>query len=345
MIDPALYKIAVIGSGSWGSALALLLAKKGYDVHLWARRNQQVKILKQCFENKGYLDNHLFPENTVFSSSLRETVTEADLVLMVVPSHGFREVFLQLYDYLKEGVRIVSAVKGIETSSLKTMSQIAEEVLQKKNIISSDLYQIGVISGPSFAQEVAQEIPTAVTIGFTEKNVAEEIQAVFATPYFRVYSSTDVIGLEISASLKNIIAIAAGVCDGLGYGLNTRAALITRGLAEMTRFGVAFGADRETFSGLSGMGDLILTCTGNLSRNRTVGIELGRGKTLAEIQKEMNHVAEGVKTTKSVYKLSKCRDIEMPILEQVYKILYEDKDCSLAVSDLLTREMKNEYEE
>lgn len=344
MIFSRQYKIAVIGSGSWGSALALLLSKKGYDVHLWARRNKQVELLQQRSENIGYLDNHLFPENTVFSSSLRETVTEADLVLMVVPSHGFREVFLQLCEYLKEGVRIVSAVKGIENSSLKTMSQIVQEVMEKSNMLSPDLYQMGVISGPSFAQEVAQETPTAVTVGFSQNSVAEEIQAVFATEYFRVYASTDVIGLEMSASLKNIIAIAAGVCDGLGYGLNTRAALITRGLAEMTRFGVAFGADRETFSGLSGMGDLILTCTGSLSRNRTVGIKLGRGKSLAEIQKEMNHVAEGVKTTKSVYKLAKSRDIEMPILEQVYKILYENKDCSLAVSNLLTRDMKKESE-
>jgi glycerol-3-phosphate dehydrogenase (NAD(P)+) len=235
-------------------------------------------------------------------------------------------------------------VKGIENTTLKTMTQVMAEILagnpgdglREKNI------ELGVISGPSFAKEVAKKIPTAVTIGFDSLQTAREIQQIFVTDYFRVYASRDVIGLEISAALKNIIAIAAGVCDGLGYGLNTRAALITRGLAEIQRLGIALHADPSTFSGLSGLGDLLLTCTGDLSRNRMVGLKLGEGKNIEQIKSEMSMVAEGIKTTRSGYDLARKMKIEMPILEQVYSIIYQGKDCSEAVRDLLNRELKVE---
>jgi len=230
-------------------------------------------------------------------------------------------------------------VKGIENNSCMTMSQVMEEELKT---ISKRNISLAVLSGPSFAREVADRIPTAVTIGCKDLEVAKRLQKLFVTDVFRVYAAKDVIGLEISAALKNIVAIGAGICDGLGYGLNTRAALITRGLAEIKRLGVRMGADEATFSGLSGLGDLVLTCTGDLSRNRTVGLKLGKGKKLKEILEEMEMVAEGVKTTKSGHDLVANLDVEMPILEQVYQILYEDKDCSVAVKELLTRELRVE---
>ena len=259
---------------------------------------------------------------------------------MVVPSHGFRLVFEAVAPFLEQGCRVVSAVKGIENETLMTMTQVMTEVLgsgvQEKEI------SLAVLSGPSFAKEVAQGMPTAVTIGCTQIEKAQELQHIFGTERFRVYASSDVIGLEISAALKNIVAIAAGISDGLGYGLNSRAALITRGLAEIKRIGVKMGADPLTFFGLSGLGDLVLTCTGDLSRNRTVGLKLGQGKKLSVILEEMKMVAEGVKTTRSVHDLAKRLKVDMPILEQVYQILYQDKDCSAAVMDLLTRELKIE---
>lgn len=218
-----------------------------------------------------------------------------------------------------------------------TMSRVIQEILDKEK--EKEKIEVGVLSGPSFAREVAMDVPTAVTIGFPRLESAVEIQKVFGTEMFRVYASQDVIGLEISASFKNVIAIAAGVCEGLGYGLNTRAALITRGLAEMKRLGVKLKADPATFSGLSGLGDLVLTCTGDLSRNRTVGIKLGEGQNLEQITSEMNMVAEGVKTTKSIYDLSLGLGLDMPILEQVYNIIYKDKSCPEAVKDLLARNL------
>jgi glycerol-3-phosphate dehydrogenase (NAD(P)+) len=260
---------------------------------------------------------------------------------MAVPSHSYRRVFIEMLPFLPVNCRIISAVKGIENATLKTMTQVMYELLLDYGLTDRNI-ELGVISGPSFAKEVAEKVPTAVTVGFSRLSTAQEVQLLFGTDFFRVYASSDVIGLEISAALKNIIAIATGVCDGLGYGLNTRAALITRGLAEIKRLGIALHADSATFSGLSGLGDLILTCTGDLSRNRMVGLKLGAGKTLEEIKSEMNMVAEGIKTTKSVYDLAQKMGIDMPILEQVYNIIYCGKNCSEAVRDLLTRELKVE---
>jgi glycerol-3-phosphate dehydrogenase (NAD(P)+) len=274
------------------------------------------------------------------TDDLMAAVQGCNVVCMVVPSHGFRLVYEQLVVVLRDGACVVSAVKGIENESLMTMTQVMEDV--RRTLVPDKSIITAVLSGPSFAKEVAQNIPTAITIGCVDIGTAKMLQRLFGTDTFRVYASHDVMGLEISASLKNIVAVAAGICDGLGYGLNTRAALITRGLAEITRLGVALNAEPATFSGLSGLGDLVLTCTGNLSRNRTVGLKLGQGQKIEDIVSEMNMVAEGVKTTRSGYELARKMAIEMPILEQVYAIIYKGKNCSDAVRDLLKRELKVE---
>lgn len=326
--------IAVIGAGSWGTSLAILLAKKGYQVRLWSHNTAHIDTLEKERMNTRYLPGIPFPVTLDVTSSLERAVSGSDLVLMVVPSHGFRKVFTDLVPFLENDSKIISAVKGIENSSLSTMYLVMKEILEPTSQV-----ELGVLSGPSFAKEVALELPTAVTIGFASTGTAQWAQNVFSTEYFRVYTSTDIVGLEISGAFKNIIAIAAGICDGLEYGTNTRAALITRGLAEMQRFGMALNAEAATFAGLSGLGDLLLTCTGDLSRNRNVGIQLGRGHSIEKIESEMFMVAEGVKTTKSIYDLAKKIDVETPILDEVYNIIYLGKDCLTAVQDLLAREL------
>ncbi len=332
--------ISVIGAGSWGTALALVLAENQNNVFLWGHNRRTVRKLQEDRQNKKYLPGIQFPDNLKITDDLELCVGQSAIILMVVPSHGLRDVFNKLAAMLPDKAYIISAVKGIENSSLETMTMIMEGVLQQR--YPEKDCEIGVLSGPSFAKEVAQRVPTAVTLGFKNLATAKKLQKVFGNSFFRVYAGCDITGLEISASYKNIIAIAAGVCDGLGYGLNTRAALITRGLTEMTRLGTALGADISTFSGLSGLGDLLLTCTGDLSRNRTVGLKLGQGKKLEEIVKEMKMVAEGIKTTRSIFEIRKKYTVETPILDEVYKIIYQGKKCSLAVSDLLARELKVE---
>jgi len=333
-------KVAVIGAGSWGTAIAGVLSAKGLKTVLWGHNEAHGEALQKDRENKKYLPGFPFPESLKIETDLKEAATGADVVCMVVPSHGYRAVFQKLVPYLKTGASVVSAVKGIENDSLMTMTQVMKDCLG--SALTSKNLTLAVLSGPSFAKEVALGLPTLVTIGCDELDKAQYLQNIFVSERFRVYAAQDMIGLEISAALKNIVAIAAGISDGLGYGLNSRAALITRGLAEITRMGVAMGADPVTFSGLSGLGDLVLTCTGDLSRNRTVGLKLGEGKKLPLILEEMEMVAEGVKTTKSVHDLVLKMKVEMPILDQVYQILYEGKECATAVSDLLTRELKVE---
>ncbi|MCK9293827.1 MAG: NAD(P)H-dependent glycerol-3-phosphate dehydrogenase [Desulfobulbaceae bacterium] len=332
--------IAVIGAGSWGTALAKLLSDKGHRVHLWAHRPEHADAINQGRENKKYLPGFTVNEKVQASAALEEVISGKKNILMVVPSHVFRAVFQQLVPFLGNDCLIVSATKGIENDSLMTMSQVMADELEK----SRRKAEIGVLTGPSFAREVAAGIPTAVTVAARKREVAGRIQDIFFTERFRVYASTDLIGQELGAALKNIVAIAAGISDGLGYGTNTRAALITRGLAEITRLGVKMGANPLTFSGLGGMGDLVLTCTGDLSRNRTVGLKLGQGKKLQTILAEMEMVAEGVKTTRSAWKLARREGVDMPILEQIYKVLYEDKPCQQAVMSLLTRDQKEEME-
>lgn len=332
--------IAVIGAGSWGTALALVLSSKGFSVPLWGHNPSLIENIRNDRENSKYLPGFPLPDNITPTDNLQDAVTDCDVVCMVVPSHGFRKVYEQIAPKLKETACVVSAVKGIENDSLMTMTQVMRDV--HSHYTPDAKITTAVLSGPSFAKEVAQKIPTAITIGCKNLVTARMLQRTFVTDFFRVYASQDVIGLEISAALKNIVAVAAGICDGLGYGLNTRAALITRGLSEITRLGVALKAEPTTFSGLSGLGDLVLTCTGDLSRNRTVGLKLGQGYKLEQIVSEMNMVAEGIKTTRSGYELAKKMGIEMPILEQVYAIIYQGKNCSDAVRDLLQRELKFE---
>ncbi len=333
-------KVAVIGAGSWGTAIACVLSGKGLHTVLWGHHADHMKNLAETRENKKYLPGVVFPPNLEVMDDLEQTVRGADVICMVVPSHVYRSVFETLVPFLEQDSFIVSAVKGIENSSLMTMTQVMRDSLGEE-LVRKNL-TLSVLSGPSFAKEVAQGLPTLVTIGCDELENAKVLQRVFGSECFRVYAVQDMVGLEISAALKNIVAIAAGISDGLGYGLNSRAALITRGLAEITRMGVAMGADPATFSGLSGLGDLVLTCTGDLSRNRTVGLKLGQGKKLTQVLDEMEMVAEGVKTTKSCYNLAKKHDVEMPILEQTYQILYKNKDCRQAVQELFQRSLKEE---
>lgn len=339
LMNQTIKKTAVIGAGSWGTALAKLLADKGEQVLLWSHRAEHVDALRRDRENRKYLPGAALPGNLRTVNTF-DDLSSCQCLVMVVPSHGYREVFRKLIPQLQDGTCLVSAVKGIEIATRQTMFQVMQEELARQN--RTEAMHIGVLSGPSFADEVATGQPTAVTVAFSDNQVAQAVQHLFSTSSFRVYTSTDTIGLEISAAMKNVIAIAAGISDGLGYGLNTRAALITRGLAEITRLGTTLGADPLTFCGLGGMGDLVLTCTGSLSRNRTVGIKLGEGRTLQQALDEMTMVAEGVKTTQSCYDLAASVGVEMPILEQTYQILYEDKPCRDAVQDLVGRSLKKE---
>ena len=328
-------KIAVIGAGSWGTTLANLLANKGINVSLWVREDDVFDQIKKERINRIFLPDILLSEKIHPTQSFEEVIEGKDLIVMAVPSHVFREVLLKLKPYIHGNVSIISATKGIENSTLMLMSDITKEVLDREVLFSC-------IAGPSFAKEVSKRLPTAVTIACKDIEHAMFLQKIFYTEYFRVYVSKDIIGVQLGGALKNVIAIASGISDGLGIGTNARAALITRGLAEISRLGVKLGAEPLTFAGLAGMGDLVLTCTGDLSRNRTVGLRIAEGLRLKEIVSGMKMVAEGIKTTKSAYELSKRMEVEMPIVEQVYRILYEDKNPKDAVKELMTRQLKIE---
>lgn len=330
-------KIGVIGAGSWGTTLANLLAKKGHAVTLWAYEPELVTEMRKGRENGLYLPGIRLDERLAYTNVLADAVATADLVLCVTPSQVARKVISQILPHLSPEALVVSASKGIEIGTLALVSQVFAELL------TPEQYQrFAVLSGPSFAREVAQEMPTAVAVAATDPAVARAVQGAFNTPYFRVYTNDDIIGVELGGAIKNVIAIAAGIADGLGFGHNTRAALITRGLVEMTRLGVALGAKPATFAGLAGMGDLVLTCTGDLSRNRNVGIKLGKGRRLADILQEMVMVAEGVKTTESTHQLAQRLGVEMPITAKVYEVLYQDKSARQGVMELMTRDLKAE---
>jgi len=329
-------KIAVIGGGSWGTTLANLLAKKKYDVHLWVREKELLAEIKSKNENPWFLPGVPLSPNLKAGTDLRAVTKDAEGYLMAIPSQYVRPVYVKLREYLPGKPIILCASKGIELDTMMTMSQVVDDVL------GSLKPRYAVLSGPSFAFEVSREMPTAVTLGCENKKLGRRIQEIMSTDYFRVYYNKDFRGVELGGAVKNIIAIAAGISDGLGFGTNARAALITRGLAEMSRLGKAMGADPKTFMGLSGMGDLVLTCTGELSRNRRVGLKIGQGEKLMDILSDMKMVAEGVKTTESVYKLSKKLKVDMPITEQVYAALYQGKDARTAVVELMRRELKEE---
>ncbi len=328
-------KIAIIGDGGWGTTLAILLAKKGFAVSLWGPLPDYVKFLHRKRENVKFLPSVKIPREVNISSDIEEVTEGAKIVVLVVPSHFMREVVMKLKGIKSGGAIILSASKGIENDTLMRMSEVIVDVLGEQ--------KIAVLSGPSIAREVAKEIPTTVVASSVDETIADEIQKVFATERFRVYTNSDVIGVELGGALKNIIAIAAGIADGLGFGTNAKAALLSRGLVEITRLGVAMGARAGTFSGLSGIGDLVTTCISPYGRNRKVGEQIGKGKKLSQILKSMEMVAEGVRTSKSVYELSNKFAIEMPITREVYRVLYEDKDPLQAVTELMGRKRKQEF--
>ncbi len=329
--------IGVIGAGSWGTTLADLLAKKGHAVTLWAYEPELVREMTETGMNSMFLPGIRLSPRLGFTNSLEEAVAGKRVILVVAPSQVVRSVIATALPAISADAVIVSASKGIELGTLMTVSQIYEELLPE-----ALFRNFAVLSGPSFAREVAQEMPTAVVAAAADELVAAFVQKVFTTNLFRVYTNTDIVGVELGGAIKNVIALAAGISDGLGFGYNTRAALITRGLAEMTRLGRAMGARSETFAGLAGMGDLVLTCTGDLSRNRTVGMKLGQGMSLSAILGEMRMVAEGVKTTESARNLARRLGVDMPITEKVYSILYEEKPARAAVVELMTRDLKAE---
>ena len=331
---------AVIGGGSWGSAFALHLGRLNIPTNLWIREKEVHQELLEYNENKTFLPDMFFPGNVNFYNDLEESVKNTDIVFMAVPSKFCRDVYIRLSPFLSSEQILVSLTKGIEDVSLKRMSEIMEEIFLP--LFSP---KIVALSGPSFAREVAESHPTAVVVASKNIQLAREIQHSISNSYFRTYLSSDIIGIEIAGALKNVMAIAAGILDGLEFGSNSIAALITRGIAELTRLGLKLGAKKETFSGLAGIGDLVLTCTGKLSRNRYVGFELGKGKKIDAILKSMKEIAEGVTTTISSKKLSEREKIEMPICEQVYQILYQDKDPRSALQDLMSRKLKSEMGE
>ncbi len=331
-------RVAVIGAGGWGTALALLLTSGGHQVRLWIRRASLCQQMQRERENAVYLPGVRLPEQLVLTSSLAQATADVALIVFAVPSHGMRAVAAEIASLLQGNPLFVSATKGIEEDSFVTMSTVLSAIFGAQSES-----RIAALSGPSFAAEVARRRPTAVTLAARDPSVAATLQKVFSSPRFRVYTSSDVIGVEIGGAVKNVIALAAGVSDGLDYGHSARAALITRGLAELKRLAVRLGAEEQTLSGLSGMGDLILTCTSNLSRNYRVGVRLAHGEQLTAIVQSLSMVAEGVRTSRSVFTLARRVAVDMPIVEQVHALLYEEKPCEKVLADLLAREMKPEF--
>jgi glycerol-3-phosphate dehydrogenase (NAD(P)+) len=330
-------RIAVIGAGSWGTTLANLLAEKEEEVLLWVYEEDLFRVLSAKRENDFFLPGVRLADSLRFTHSLEEALAERDTVVCAVPSHAVREVFLRARPHLSKKALLISVTKGLEDGTHLTMSRVLQEVMGSRSEA-----EIAALSGPSFAGEVSRRIPTAVAVAGTTSRVAQEAQDLFFRPYFRVYTNPDLMGVELGGAIKNVMAIAAGASDGMSFGHSSRAALITRGLAEMTRLGLSLGAKRQTFFGLAGLGDLVLTCTGDLSRNRQVGLELGKGKGVQEILGGMRMVAEGVRTAKALWKLARIQKVEMPIAEKVYDLLYYKKNPREAVQELMSRLPRSE---
>jgi len=331
-------KVSVLGAGSWGTALAHLMGSQGHDVTIWAMEPEVVQGINEEHRNPVFLKEAHLPETVGATESITEAVAGAQMVLMVIPSQFVRERMVAVRDHIPRDIPIVICSKGIEQGSLCTMHQVLTEELPGKHHKG-----ICVLSGPSFALETAKKMPTNVTVAADDTGVADFVQKAVATRYFRVYTSPDVIGVECGGALKNVIAIAAGGADGLSFGHNTKAGMLTRGLAEIARLAVAMGGRPETMMGLAGMGDLLLTCTGSLSRNRMVGQKLAEGKTLEQIKSEMRMVAEGVATSVSVHNLAAKFEVEMPISQQVYEVLHTGKSVTEALDALLSRPLKAEW--
>ena len=331
-------KISVIGSGGWGIALTILLHKNGHDLTIWSFDKREAEELKTTRENKTKLPNILLPEDIKVTDDLKEAVDNKDVLILAVPSKAIRSVSKSLKDIIKDNQIIVNVAKGLEEDTLKTMTDIIEEELKGKNP------QVAVLSGPSHAEEVGKGIPTTCVVSAHNKELTLYLQNIFMNPSFRVYTSPDMLGIEIGGALKNVIALAAGIADGLNYGDNTKAALITRGIKEIASLGVAMGGEQSTFYGLTGLGDLIVTCASMHSRNRRAGILLGQGKTLDEAIKEVNMVVEGVYSAKSALMAAKKYNVEIPIIEQVNAVLFENKNAAEAVNELMIRDKKLEIQ-
>ena len=331
-------KISVIGSGGWGIALAILLHKNGHNLTIWSFDKKEAEELKTTRENKTKLPNILLPEDIKVTDDLKEAVNDKDILILAVPSKAIRSVSKSLKNIIKDNQIIVNVAKGLEEDTLETMTDIIEEELKGKKT------QVAVLSGPSHAEEVGKGIPTTCVVSAHNKELTLYLQNIFMNPSFRVYTSPDMLGIEIGGALKNVIALAAGIADGLNYGDNTKAALITRGIKEISSLGVAMGGEQSTFYGLTGLGDLIVTCASMHSRNRRAGILLGQGKTLDEAIKEVNMVVEGVYSAKSALIAAKKYNVEIPIIEQVNAVLFENKNAAEAVNELMIRDKKLEIQ-
>lgn len=327
-------KIGIIGAGSWGIALAALLHNNGHSVTVWSILEDEISMLKETHEHKEKLPGVKLPENMNFTTDLKSAITDMELLVLAVPSPFTRSTAAKMKGLVAKGQIIVNVSKGIEEHTTMTMSAIIEEEIPQA--------EVAVLSGPSHAEEVGRGIPTTIVVGAKKKETAEFIQNMFMNEVFRVYISPDVLGIELGAALKNVVALAAGIADGLGYGDNTKAALITRGITEIARLGTAMGGRFETFSGLTGMGDLIVTCASMHSRNRRAGILIGQGLSMDEAMKEVKMVVEGVYSTKSAMELAKKYDVQLPIIEQVHEVLFHGKSADVAVKDLMIRDRKIE---
>lgn len=327
-------KIGVIGAGSWGTALALLLHKNGNEVTVWSIVQAEIDMLNTEREHKDKLPGVKLPEDMIFTANLSEAITGMDILVTAVPSVYTRSTAHMMKDLVAENQIIVNVSKGIEEESLMTLSEVIEDEIPQA--------EVAVLSGPSHAEEVGRGIPTTIVVGAKTRRTAEYLQNIFMSPVFRVYISPDIVGIELGAALKNVVALAAGIADGLGYGDNTKAALITRGIAEISRLGMAMGGKFETFCGLSGIGDLIVTCASMHSRNRRAGILIGQGYTMDEAMKEVKMVVEGVYSAKAALKLAQKYNVEIPIVEQVNAVLFDGKSADEAVKDLMLRDKKIE---
>ncbi|EFR33052.1 MAG: NAD(P)H-dependent glycerol-3-phosphate dehydrogenase [Peptoniphilus harei] len=330
-------KITLCGGGSWGTAIARLLSNKGHELNFYIRNKEVIEDIRKNKENKKYLPGAKFEKEINLTNNLDSVLEDIEVFIIAVPTSSIREVLTSIKDKISKDVIIVNLSKGIEVESLDRISEISSEILKDNPFVA--------LSGPSHAEEVGKDIPTTLVASSENLKVAQTIQHEFSTPIFRIYTNPDLVGVEMGGALKNIIALAAGMNDGLAYGDNSKAALMTRGIYEMSKLGISLGANPHTFNGLSGIGDLIVTCTSMHSRNRRAGILIGEGKSMEEACNEVGQVVEGVKTVKSAYKLAKLKNIEMPITNALYKVLYEGYDPNKAVYELMTRENKDEIEQ
>ena len=330
-------KVSVLGTGSWGSALALGLAKKGYEVSMWTRSEEQAKKINRTKENTDYLPGVLFPNNIIVTTNIEDSIKNSKIIVLAVPSQAIRGICIKIKPFVKEDQILVDVAKGLEKGTGLRLSEVCKEELPKNPYVT--------LSGPSHAEEVARDIPTTVVVASEDLETAQFVQDVFMSPKLRVYTNPDIVGVELGGALKNIIAFGAGICDGLGYGDNAKAALMTRGIREIGRLGAAMGANASTFAGLSGIGDLIVTCTSMHSRNRRAGILIGQGKSLDETLKEVKMVVEGITATEVAYEVAKELNIDMPITNAIYSVLYKGLKPNEIVVELMMRNKTHEMEE